>query len=311
MNESGLRQISVERFSIKGLFRFLAMLSEVSVMSSRAELMRKILLTIDQHPSSIYDILYSITNFSDPKRTRLPKLLKSMENDNLVVSALQPGPLGPYRRIYKPGPEADKFLIENLRNAIETILHFYNAYRTTNPGELYELGQNPELTTKDGKILYASYPQVKINDLNEIRDLSSNRNVTISILGPDDILIKTGISYDVIGSNIMDIESPSKTFSEVRLRGVPPRNQLLKAIEECKRVMVRGGILRMIVPFVFFDEPENATLGEFIQVTAATQFPELGVIEGSDILHIISRNFSKHGTYETKLGKVHFWAIKS
>ena len=280
-------------------------------MSSRSELMRKILLTIDQHPSSIYDILYSMTDFSDPKRTRLPKLLKSMENDNLVVSALQPGPLGPYRRIYKSGPEAEKFLVENLRNAIETILHFYNSYRTSNPGELYELGQNPELATKDGKILYASYPQVKVNDLNEIRDLSSNRNVTISILGPDDILSKTGISYDVVGANIIAIESPSKTYSEVRLRGVPPRNQLPKAIEECKRVMVRGGILRMIAPFVFFDEPEKATLGEFIRSTTATQFPELGVVEGSDILHIVSQNFLKHGTYETKLGEVHFWAIKS
>lgn len=280
-------------------------------MSSRSELMRKILLTIDQHPSSIYDILYSMTNYSDPKRTRLPKLLKSMENDNLVVSALQPGPLGPYRRIYKPGPEAEKFLVEILRNAIETILHFYDAYRTSNPGKLYELGDNPEIATKDGKILYASYPQVKVNDLNEIRDLSSNRNVTISILGPEDILSKTGISYDVVGANIMDIESRSKTYSEVRLRGAPPRNQLSKAIEECKRVMVRGGILRIIAPFVFFDEPEKATLGEFIRDTTATQFPELGVVKGSDILHTISQNFSKYGTYETKLGEVHFWAIKS
>ncbi|MHA1615199.1 MAG: hypothetical protein ACTSW7_01765 [Candidatus Thorarchaeota archaeon] len=279
--------------------------------SSRSELMRRILLTIDQHPSSIYDIQYSMTNFSDPKRTRLPKLLKSMENDNLVVSALQPGPLGPYRRIYKPGPEAEKFLVEILGNAIETILHFYNVYRTSNPGELYDLGQNPELATKDGNILYASYPQVKVNDLNEIRDLSSNRDVTISILGPDDILSKTGISYDVVGANIMDIESPSKTYSEVRLRGVPPKDQLPKSIEECKRVIVRGGILRMIAPFVFFDEPENANLGEFIRVTAATQFPELGVVEGSDILHIISQNFSKYGSYETKLAQVHFWAIKS
>jgi len=234
-----------------------------------------------------------------------------MENDNLVVSALQPGPLGPYRRIYKPGPEAEKFLVEILGNAIETILHFYNVYRTSNPGELYDLGQNPELATKDGNILYASYPQVKVNDLNEIRDLSSNRDVTISILGPDDILSKTGISYDVVGANIMDIESPSKTYSEVRLRGVPPKDQLPKSIEECKRVIVRGGILRMIAPFVFFDEPENANLGEFIRVTAATQFPELGVVEGSDILHIISQNFSKYGSYETKLAQVHFWAIKS
>jgi len=30
-----------------------------------------------------------MTNFSDPKRTRLPKLLKAMENENLVISALQ------------------------------------------------------------------------------------------------------------------------------------------------------------------------------------------------------------------------------
>ena len=279
--------------------------------ASRSELMRKILLTIDEHPSSIYDILYSMTNFSDPKRTRLPKLLKSMENDNLVVSALQPGPLGPYRRIYKTGPEAEKFLLENLRSAIETMLHFYNAYRIANPGELFELGQNPSLDTKDGKILYASYPKVKVNDLNEIRDLSSNRDITISILGPDDILSKTGISYDVVGTNIMDIESPSKTYSEVRLRGVPPRDQLPKAIEECKRVLVRGGILRMMAPLVYFGKSEKITLGEFIRVTAATQFPELGVVEGSDILQIIHQNFSKHGTYETKLGEVHFWAIKS
>ena len=301
----------MKRVSIKGIFRLHATLGEVSAMSSRSELMRKILLTIDQHPSSIYDIMYSMTNFSDPKRTRLPKLLKSMENDDLVVSALQPGPLGPYRRIYKPGSEAEKFLVENLRDAIETILHFYNSYRTSNPGELYELGENPEIATKDGKILYASYPQVKVNDLNEIRDLSSNRNVTISILGPDDILSKTGISYDVVESNIMDIESPSKTYSEVRLRGIPPRNQLPKAIAEYKRVMIRGGMLRMVVPFVFFDEPEKATLGEFIRITAATQFPDLGVAEGNDILHIIEQNFSKHGTYETKLGEVHFWAVKS
>ena len=64
-------------------------LGETSLKSSRAELIRKILLTVDQHPSSIYDILYSMTNFSDPKRTRLPKLLKAMENENLVISALQ------------------------------------------------------------------------------------------------------------------------------------------------------------------------------------------------------------------------------
>jgi len=67
----------------------------------------------------------------------------------------------------------------------------------------------------------------------------------------------------------------------------------------------------MIAPFVFFDEPEKANLGEFIRITAATKFPELGIVDGSDILHNINQNFSKYGSYETNLGQVHFWAIKS
>jgi len=280
------------------------------VKISRSELARRILLTIDKQPSSIYDIV-SMTNFADPKRTRLPKLLKSMENDNLVVSALQPGPLGPYRRIYEPGPEAEEFLVESLRNAVETILHFYDEYRSSYSGALNNLGKNPELETKDGRILFASYPQVNVNDLNEIRELSSNRDVTISIIGPEDILRKTGITYDIVGTDVMKIESPSKSYSEVRLSGIPPRNQLLKTVAEFKRVLNRGGILRMVAPFLFFENSEITTLGEFIRVTAVNKFPELGVVDGNEILRIIQQNFSKHGAYETKLGKVHFWAIKS
>ena len=109
----------------------------------------------------------------------------------------------------------------------------------------------------------------------------------------------------------MNIESPSKSYSEVRLNGIPPGDQLLETVTECKRVLIRGGILRMVAPFLFFAKPEKGTLGEFIRVTAVSQFPELGVVEGNEVLRTIQQNFSKHGTYETKLGEVHFWAIKS
>ncbi|MFW9768394.1 MAG: helix-turn-helix transcriptional regulator, partial [Candidatus Thorarchaeota archaeon] len=103
---------------------------------ARSELINKILLALDKQPSSIYDILYSLTNYSDPRRTRLPKLLKSMEDDGLVKSALQPGPLGPYRRVYELGPEAESNMRHNLKNSLETILHFYDAYRKENPQKL-------------------------------------------------------------------------------------------------------------------------------------------------------------------------------
>lgn len=306
-----MAQIGVNRRYIKGISSVNIALGEMCLKTSRSDLIRQILLTIDQQPASIYDILYSMTNFSDPKRTRLPKLLKSMENENLVVSALQPGPLGPYRRIYEPGPEAEHYLIDKLRCAMETILHFYNEYKISiSISDLKELDES-EIPTKDGKILFASYPQVNLNDLNEIRNLLATRDISISITGHDDILSKTGIPYDVVGSKITSIEAPSKTFSEVHLRGIPPMDTLPEAIAEYKRVLLRGGILRMVSPFVFFDKPEKASIEEFIRTTAATRFPQLGIVEGNDVIEIIKQNFSKHGIVEITHGEFEFWAVKS
>jgi hypothetical protein len=252
-----------------------------------------------------------MTNFSDPKRTRLPKLLKSMENDNLVTSALQPGPLGPYRRIYEPGPEAEDYLIENLRSAMETILHFYHDYRISVRRTKKEYNEDEEIPTKDGNVLFASYPQANVNDLNEIRNLLSSRDVSISIVGPDDIFRKTGITYKVVGSKITAIESPSKAFSEVHLRGIPPIDLLPSVMTEFKRVLCRGGVLTMVAPFVFFDDSKNATIEEFIRETATMKFPELGVVSGKEVLNLIEENFTKYGSVETKQGEYHFWAIKS
>lgn len=306
-----LEQTSANRFNIKGIFKGNHTLGEEYLKSSRSDLVRRILLTVEQQPSSIYDILYSMSDYNDPKRTRLPKLLKSMENDNLVVSALQPGPLGPYRRIYEPGPKAEDFLMENLRSALETILHFFDAYRKSIQRLKKDQCEYFDIPIKDGKILFGAFPQVNVNDLDELRNLSTNREVSISLIGQADILSKTGISYDVVGSDITNIESQSKTFSEVHLRGMPPKHQLPQTFAECKRVLCRGGVLKIVTPFVFFDHPEKGTIEEFIRNTIITQFPELGIVDGNEVLQLINQNFSKYGTFETKEGETNFWAIKS
>ena len=156
-----------------------------------------------------------------------------------------------------------------------------------------------------------SFVDGKPSDLNEIRNLSGNRDVSISIVGPDDIFCKTGISYNLVGSDITAIDAPSKTFSEVHLRGIPPIELLPSVITECKRVLCRGGILTMVAPFIFFNNSKNATIEEFIRETATMKFPELGVVDGKAVLNLIEENFSKHGKTETKQGEVHFWAMKS
>ncbi|TFG30082.1 PadR family transcriptional regulator [Candidatus Thorarchaeota archaeon] len=277
---------------------------------SRSDLMRQILLTLDRSPSSIYDLIYSIDKFSDPKRTRLPKLLKTMEKENLVVSALQPGPLGPYRRIYQPGPEAEEYLVETLRGGFETLLHFYNQYRKANPGNLYNFGKAPSHSALSGKILYMAYPTITVDDIDEIRELVTMNNISLYISGSDTMLNKTGISYSAIDEENMELQVDDETFSEIRLRGIPSHIELIKTISECKRILVKNGLLRIKIPYVFFEEPKKASLAEFIRITAETLFPDLGFVEGADLKRIIENEFIKNGLFETNLGEVVFWGLK-
>jgi DNA-binding PadR family transcriptional regulator len=278
---------------------------------ARSELIKKILLELNSNPSSIYDILYSMTGYLDPRRTRLPKLLKAMENDGLVTSALQPGPLGPYRRMYELGPEAEIRLRETLRDSIETILHFYEAYRKAEPQKLYDLPENvPETRTK-GRILYAAFPHLKSRDLEIIRDLLlSSDESAISIVGQDLILKKTGINYEVVGDDISQLPVDSKIFSSIYFHGVPSLDKLPDAIAECKRVLVRKGQLRILSPFTFFEESQKPTIGEFIRITSDELFPDLGVVEGNHVNRVLSYYFPNASMYEISLGEVVFYASK-
>lgn len=274
--------------------------------------MRKILLTIDQNPSSIYDIQYSILDASDPKRNRLPKLLRAMEDDNLVISAIQPGPLGPYRRIYELGPGAQDYLNESLKDGIETLLHSYKTFRRENPRKLYNLNKEPKHIHASGTILFASFPNLTADDLKIIRELLlTAKSVSVAVVGLDDILSKTGILYRHLGMEITSIEAPSNSISEIHLHGTPPQNLLSTAIEECKRILVRNGFLKITVPFVFFDETESPKLENFIRETATSLFPELGIVDGNSMKRVIENEFSPNGAYETQEGEVVFWGIKS
>jgi DNA-binding PadR family transcriptional regulator len=278
----------------------------------RSEIMKRILLTIDKHPSSIYDIQYSVSDLSDPRITRLPKLLKSMEDDGLVTSALQPGPLGPYRRMYQLGPRAHEYLNDSLKDAIETILCFYNINRRKSPRGNIGCSKEPERTLSSGSILFAAFPHLTVDDLEEIRMLlSSTDGISISIVGKDQILSRTGIVYKHLGFDILEIQAESKSVSEIRLRGIPSQNDLPGAIAECKRVLVRNGILRFTAPFIFSEESVNAKLEDFIRSVAKSQFQNLGLVDGEIVQRIMDFHFLKNGSYETQLGEITFWGIKS
>jgi DNA-binding PadR family transcriptional regulator len=280
---------------------------------SRSDLIRRILLVLDGNPSSIYGILYSLNDFSDPKRTRLPKLLKSMEEDGLVTSALQPGPLGPYRRIYEHGPKASEYLLGQLKCGIETLLHFYGRYRSENKKKLgSSLPKEPSNGPFRGFLLFTAFPNLTVDQLESIRRVvTAEGDASVSIVGPDQLLSRSGIEYDVAGKSLSNIDTPDNTFSYIQLDGVPPRAQLAAAISEFERVLKTKGSLRILTPLAFFDEPKKPNLEQFVRVTAATLFPEVGIVEGKDIVRVLSNTFGNSEVFMSEDGRFVFRSEKS
>lgn len=278
---------------------------------SRSDLIRRILLVLDGNPSSIYDILYSMNDFSDPKRTRMPKLLKAMEKDELVKSALQPGPLGPYRRIYEHGPKAEEYLRGQLKCGIETLMHFYLKYRSEANSPNSSIPLAPKNSPLTGRVLFASYPNLTVEELESIRDaVMSREDLDVSIIGPDHILSRSGIDYHVVGEGLEKIDDSCGPFDCVELYGVPPRALLAVAISEFARVLAPEGKLRILTQLAFFEEPKKPNLEQFIRITASTLFPEVGIVEGQDVLRVLTNSFGNAEVFRTHDDKYVFTATK-
>jgi DNA-binding PadR family transcriptional regulator len=235
-----------------------------------------------------------------------------MEGKGLVESEMQPGPHGPKRRVYRLGPRGENRLRQVLGESIEIILHFYDAYRHSVTSQVYESFDVTKFERTDGRVLFAAFPRFSRHDLNLLRFISKkNENASLYVMGDTELIDRTDIKYRKMAGEIDDIPSQNDRFSEIWLSGVPQRNILPRAIAECKRILVMGGSLKISAPFVFFDEPKQPTLGEFIRVTSVKLFPDLGIVEGNEVGTVIESMFTECGAFETFPGLVEFWAKKT
>jgi len=276
--------------------------------NSREWIRNRILLILDTGPVHGYDILRSLNeHVSDLRLTTLYRWLHTMESEGLVNSEIQPGPHGPDRRVYQLGVRGELRLRDILRDSIEVLMHFYDAYRHSITGNLYEIMQ-PDLKSPEGCILFASNPRIRMNDIATIQHLSESSNGPIEILGDSTIVTSLEIKHRVLKGSLGNIPSPNDRFSQLWISGVPDREELHKAIIEFKRVLVKGGVLRILAPFVYFNKPRQPDLGEFVRITAIQLFPELGMADGNDVANILESVFPDCGVLDIFPGLVVFWA---
>ena len=234
-----------------------------------------------------------------------------MESEGLIESEILPGPYGPNRKVYRLGARGKKRTRTMLKNSIRLILQFYDGFRRFTGGQLFEILDRLEIPRSKGRVLFTAFPRLTEKSLDTLYYIANrNGGVKLDVLGDASVVSESGLKYRSLKGSISDIPAPKNRFSEIWFNGVPDREELPSAIAECRRVLMEGGALRIIAPFVFFDEPQEPDLNEFIRVTAVEFFPELGVREGNEIGAVLEASFSKCGAFKLFPGLILFWAVK-
>ncbi|MBD3408038.1 MAG: hypothetical protein GF411_18100 [Candidatus Lokiarchaeota archaeon] len=281
--------------------------------ASRTAIKEKILLILDRMPCHGYDLLDSLNGYHRNLRlTTLYRWLHEMESEGLIISSMEPGLTGPKRRVYHLGPRGESKLREILRSAIEVLLHFFSAYRGFLTEDIQDNFEKEIQASSSGRILLVANPRLNEPIINIIRYLLTKcSNKSIDAMGDVGLLRVYEIDYRQVEGVAHDMPVSSNRYSEIWLSGTSDAKMLPIIIAECKRALKPGGVLRIIAPFVFFDEPTEPTLSEFIRVTSVQLFPDLGIVEGTELSSIINEQFQDYGISEVFPGLVLFWAVKN
>ncbi len=280
------------------------------VMPSQELVRNQILLILDQQGCHGYELRRRLVPLvGDVEITTLYRWLHQMEKEGLITSRQTSGPHGPNRREYQLGERSERALRRLLRDSLGVLLHFYDEYRRSllNQIDPIDLPRGPKPPGPTLAGILAPYYGHERSFFNF--QLFRLEGSPLYVLGDFDAMgARKGMMIPVQGTP-WDVASKGNRFGEIWLLGVPPRDKLPRTVVEAKRILVPGGIFRLNVPFVFFDEPKAPTLEAFIQVTASHLFPELGFFEGNELIQIFKQHFLRSGVIEIVAGYVQMWGL--
>lgn len=285
----------------------------IHLLDGKMAVKHKILLALDRrqyHGYSLYKLL--TVEFQSLPRASFYRWLNEMEDEGLIASSIEPGPHGPERKVYSLGEEGESYLRQSLKNAIETIIHFYNGFRYSRVGNMDPFIQRADPPNVDGRILFVAFSPLSDQDISIVDTIAKRRDgKPIDVYCDTTLLGDTHIPFRTMKGSIENVPIGDSAFAEIWFLGTPRREIITQAILESKRLLKKDGMLRIIAPFVFFDPPKEPTLTEFIRVTAIHLFPELGFAEGEEIGRIIEAYFQDCGAIEAFPGFILFWAKKN
>ncbi|MHA2142007.1 MAG: helix-turn-helix transcriptional regulator [Candidatus Thorarchaeota archaeon] len=287
-------------------------MGESTVRVTKEWVQDRVLVLLDHNPSYGYELIQHLESEGGNIRLNtLYRWLNEMESKNLVKSEIGSGPMGPKRKIYSLTTRGKKRTTKVLRDSISLVLRAYCNFRKhAYPADITPILEN-DPTEIEGRILYVAYPKIYDFDIKMLEALSRRRGgLPIDVLSGIDVLNEREIRHRQLKGDPWDIPSPDERFTEIWLSGLLEKKMLRGSIQECKRVLKKRGILKIVAPYVSQEKNQAPSVGEFMLVTAATLFPELGVFEHTELNIMIEEFFREYSSYEIYPDMIVYWAKK-
>ncbi|MBN2228245.1 MAG: PadR family transcriptional regulator [Candidatus Thorarchaeota archaeon] len=280
--------------------------------ASRSRVQDRILSILEEAPSYGYEMIRQLgSDYGDLRLNTLYRWLADMEKNSLIHSEISPGPLGPNRRIYSITAGGKKQVQLLLRDSIQILLNFYDDYRRFLINNLDGILKNVSSSHTSGRTLLCFGAGITKRD-QAILDFITERCSPdpVYVVGETCTISDSKRKLRLLGGSLTNIPSKSNSFNEIWVTKLPEREYWSVTLNECKRVLKKGGRLWILPAFAYLVPPFQHTIEDFLRVTAVHLFPNLGVIESESLTQEIQDSYSEGGACEIAYGVTAFWATK-
>jgi DNA-binding PadR family transcriptional regulator len=272
----------------------------------------KVLALLYEGSSHGYEICTLLgKEYSNLRLNTLYRWLSDMEEKGLVKSEITSCSSGINRRVYRIIEPGMQRMLNLLQDSIKLVLRFYEEYQR------YTLGENWPKTVIDtpieekGRILFSEYPRFTEGNAILIEHLAGRtRSGIVDVIGRGKSVFSSKVDVRLLSGSMKKIPVRQECFREVWLSGLPDALSLHSIIPECKRVLVKGGILRVVSSRIFSNIGEGHSLDKFIKATSVHLFPEVGVIEVDYLRTEFQSHFGSWREVDVSSGIVVFSAQK-
>lgn len=262
---------------------------------------------VSLHGYGIWNII--LERYPDMRLNTLYRWMNDLESQGLIEARIKQGVRGPDRKVYTLTNEGQKRIKQLTRDAIRLMVDVYRRYRLFSAQYFNNIQRAAAWSNSKGRVLIAPFQRFLDIESSLIRSLVDDMvGRPIDFVGHIPGIPNRKPRPRILKGCIRDLPVRNEIYDEVWLWGMPKRGGFIPSVDECRRVLVKGGILCLAIPFLTTSDYVSPGFATFITNSIAQVFPELELMELNEVESILSGSFEDTGILEFGIHVI--WARK-